>query len=134
MGRDRSKRALPPSGELRRTGRRARARAVPLRERNRSTESDGLPASVLFGLPPVDPLRRVIVLNARGGLTIPRAMRRSLALDPGGRLVAETTPDGVLLRPALRFPFDPLDPRQARTMLALDMKSVDRFLRKRRKR
>ena len=48
----------------------------------------------------IDPLRAVLVITARGGLTIPAAMRRALALDPGGRLLVETTPDGVLLRPA----------------------------------
>ena len=82
----------------------------------------------------IDPLRAVLVLTARGGLTIPAAMRRSLALDPGGRLLAETTPDGVLLRPATHVSFDPLDPRQARAMFALDLQAVDAFLRKRRKR
>ena len=85
----------------------------------------------------IDPLRAVLVLTARGGLTIPAAMRRSLALDPGGRLLAETTPDGVLLRPATHVPFDPfdpLDPRQARAMFALDLQAVDAFLRKRKKR
>lgn len=82
----------------------------------------------------IDPLRAVLVLTARGGLTIPAAMRRSLALDPGGRLLAETTPDGVLLRSATHVPFDPLDPRQARAMFAADLRAVDAFLRKRRKR
>ena len=82
----------------------------------------------------IDPLRAVLGLTARGGLTIPAAMRRSLALDPGGRLLAESTPDGVLLRPATHVPFDPLDPRQARAMFALDLQAVDAFLRKRKKR
>lgn len=82
----------------------------------------------------IDPLRAVLVITARGGLTIPAAMRRALALDPGGRLLAETTPEGVLLRPATHVAFDPLDAQQARAMLAFDLAAAEAFLRKRRRR
>lgn len=82
----------------------------------------------------IDPLRAVLVITARGGLTIPAPMRRALALDPGGRLLAETTPEGVLLRPATHVAFDPPDARQARAMLAIDLAAVEAFLRKRRRR
>jgi bifunctional DNA-binding transcriptional regulator/antitoxin component of YhaV-PrlF toxin-antitoxin module len=82
----------------------------------------------------IDPLRAVLVITARGGLTIPAAMRRALALDPGGRLLAETTPEGVLLRPATHVAFDPLDARQAQAMFAIDLAAVEAFLRKRRRR
>ena len=58
----------------------------------------------------LDPLRATVIVNARGGLTLPRAMRRALALDPGGSMIAVLTPEGVLLRPALVFPMgrDPM--------------------------
>ena len=82
----------------------------------------------------IDPLRAVLVITARGGLTIPAAMRRALALDPGGRLLVETTPEGVLLRPATHVAFDPLDARQARATFAVDLAAVEAFLRKRRRR
>ena len=82
----------------------------------------------------IDPLRAVLVITARGGLTIPAAMRRALALDPGGRLLAEATPEGVLLRPATHVAFDPLNARQARGMFAIDLAAVEAFLRKRRRR
>ena len=82
----------------------------------------------------IDPLRAVLVITARGGLTIPAAMRRALALDPGSRLLAEATPEGVLLRPATHVAFDPLDARQARATFAVDLAAVEAFLRKRRRR
>ena len=82
----------------------------------------------------IDPLRAVLVITARGGLTIPAAMRRALALDPGGRLLVETTPEGVLLRPATHVAFDPLDARQARAVFARDLAAEEAFLRRRRRR
>jgi antitoxin PrlF len=78
-------------------------------------------------------MQLAITVNPRGGLTIPRAMRYALALDPGGSLIAQLTPEGVLLRPAITFPLSESDARQMRAMLA-DEEGLDRFLRKRRRR
>ena len=61
-------------------------------------------ATAILASMALDPLRATVILNARGGLTLPRAMRRALALDPGGSMIAVLTPEGVLLRPALVFP------------------------------
>ena len=63
---------------------------------------------------PLEPLQVALVVGVRGRLTIPRAMRRALALDPSGSLIAQLTPEGVLLRPALTFPISRCDVRQMR--------------------
>lgn len=82
---------------------------------------------------PLGPLQSTLIVGARGGLTIPRAMRRALAIDPGGSVVAELTPEGVLLRPALTFPMSRCDVREARAALSAE-DGIERFLRKRRRR
>lgn len=43
-------------------------------------------------------------LNSRGTLTIPKAMRRLLGIKHGGRIIAETSEQGILLRPGVAFP------------------------------
>jgi len=68
----------------------------------------------------IEPLQTTLVLGARGALTIPRAMRAALGLEPGGSLIAQLTPDGVLLRPAITFPMNEASVRQVRAELALD--------------
>jgi len=82
---------------------------------------------------PLEPLQVTLIVGPRGGLTIPRAMRNALAIDPGGSLIAQLTPQGVLLRPALTFPMSRCDVRDVRAALAVE-DGLDRFLRRRRRR
>lgn len=42
-------------------------------------------------------------LSSKGQLVLPRALRRALNWRPGAKLVAEETPEGVLIRPAPAF-------------------------------
>jgi bifunctional DNA-binding transcriptional regulator/antitoxin component of YhaV-PrlF toxin-antitoxin module len=58
---------------------------------------------VILGAGRFDPLRATLVLGVRGGLTIPAELRRALAIEGGGELVAEATPQGLLLRPVYAF-------------------------------
>jgi bifunctional DNA-binding transcriptional regulator/antitoxin component of YhaV-PrlF toxin-antitoxin module len=82
---------------------------------------------------PLEPLQATLIVGPRGSLTIPRAMRSALAIDPGGSLIAQLTPDGVLLRPALTFPMSQCDVREVRAAIAVE-DGLDRYLRKRRRR
>lgn len=43
-------------------------------------------------------MRRVISINSRGSLTIPKELRRRLGVQNGGQIVAEETDGGLLLR------------------------------------
>ncbi|MBO9192698.1 AbrB/MazE/SpoVT family DNA-binding domain-containing protein [Rhizobium sp. 16-449-1b] len=45
----------------------------------------------------------VTTVSARGLITLPEAVRARLNWNAGTRLVAEDTPDGVILREALAF-------------------------------
>jgi hypothetical protein len=89
-----------------RTRRQGAPRKLPQRVARPRAELDGPLAAVVLQATRIDPLRTTLTLSVRGGLTIPSAMRRALALDGGGTLIAELTPEGVLLRPAVTLPLD----------------------------
>lgn len=93
----------------------------------------GPDAAAALAATSLEPLQTTLIVGPRGGLTIPRAMRSALAIDPGGSLIAQLTPEGVLLRPALTFPMRECDVRQVRAAMAVE-EGLDRFLRKRRRR
>jgi len=95
------------------------ARVVRRQSRGSPSDQDGPPAAVVLGAPSLQPLRATLRLNLRGGLTIPANLRRALAIDAGGALIAEATSEGLLLRPALTFPLDECDAREAHRALAM---------------
>jgi AbrB family looped-hinge helix DNA binding protein len=41
-----------------------------------------------------------LVIDAAGGIRLPRTLRRALGVQEGDRLIAETKDDGLILRPA----------------------------------
>ena len=44
------------------------------------------------------------IVSTKGQVILPKAIRQQRRWNAGTRLVVEDTPDGVLLRPAPRFP------------------------------
>ena len=51
-------------------------------------------------------MKTTLTLSRRGVVTLPAKLRRALGLRAEGRLIAETTPAGLLLRPALALPVE----------------------------
>lgn len=51
-------------------------------------------------------MNATIQINKRGTLTLPKALRRTLGVDRGGMVVAETAEQGILLRPNVTFPIE----------------------------
>jgi bifunctional DNA-binding transcriptional regulator/antitoxin component of YhaV-PrlF toxin-antitoxin module len=51
-------------------------------------------------------MTKVININNRGTLTLPKEMRRRLGLDQNAQVVAEETDDGILLRASVTFPLE----------------------------
>ena len=47
-----------------------------------------------------------IRINGRGSMTLPKILRKKLGIINGGVLLAETTSEGVILRPAVAFPIE----------------------------
>lgn len=45
-------------------------------------------------------------IGRRGTLVIPAALRRRFGLDEGSEVIAEETPDGILIRPAVTLPIE----------------------------
>jgi antitoxin PrlF len=45
-------------------------------------------------------------LNSRGVITLPAKMRQMLGLKTDDLLIAETTPEGILLRPTVTLPLE----------------------------
>lgn len=49
---------------------------------------------------------KVININDRGTLTLPKALRRRLGVNGNGQVVAEETEEGILLRAGATFPVE----------------------------
>lgn len=55
-----------------------------------------------------------ISVSRRGVITLPARFRRALGLAADDRLIAEITPDGLLLRPAVTLPVEIYTPARER--------------------
>ena len=51
-------------------------------------------------------MKATLTLSNRGVVTLPAKLRRALGLRPDDQLIAETTPEGLLLRPAVTWPIE----------------------------
>jgi bifunctional DNA-binding transcriptional regulator/antitoxin component of YhaV-PrlF toxin-antitoxin module len=51
-------------------------------------------------------MTKVININNRGILTLPKEMRRRLGVNGNSQIIAEETGDGVLLRAGATFPVE----------------------------
>jgi len=54
-------------------------------------------------------MRATLTVGRRGRITLPARLRAALGLAAGDRLVAELTPEGILLRPAVTLPIEIYD-------------------------
>lgn len=51
-------------------------------------------------------MKATVTITSRGVITLPSRLRRSLGLKADDQLIAETTPEGLLLRPAVTLPIE----------------------------
>jgi bifunctional DNA-binding transcriptional regulator/antitoxin component of YhaV-PrlF toxin-antitoxin module len=51
-------------------------------------------------------MTKVININGRGTLTLPKSLRQRLGLKCAGQVVAEETREGILLRAGVTFPVE----------------------------
>lgn len=51
-------------------------------------------------------MKERVTITERGVITIPAALRRAFGLMAGMELIAEDTPEGILLRPAVSVPLE----------------------------
>jgi len=51
-------------------------------------------------------MKTTLTVTSRGTVTLPAKLRRALGLKADDQLIAETTPEGLLLRPAVTLPVE----------------------------
>lgn len=51
-------------------------------------------------------MKATVTINSRGVVTLPAKLRQALGLKADDQLIAETTPEGLLLRPAVTRPLE----------------------------
>ena len=59
-------------------------------------------------------MKATLTISSRGAVTLPAKLRRALGLNADDLLIAETTPDGLLLRPAVTLPVEMYDEKRVR--------------------
>jgi len=57
-------------------------------------------------------MKATVTLTSRGLISLPARMRAELGLKADDVLFVETTPDGILLRPAAMFPVEVYTPER----------------------
>jgi len=51
-------------------------------------------------------MKTTVTITSRGVITLPAKLRQALGLKANDQLIAETTPEGLLLRPAVTLPVE----------------------------
>ena len=59
-------------------------------------------------------MKSVVTITSRGVVTLPAKLRAALGLKADDLLIAEATPEGILLRPAVTLPIENYSPKRVR--------------------
>lgn len=59
-------------------------------------------------------MKATVTITSRGVVTLPAKLREALGLKADDQLIAETTPEGLLLRPAVTLPLEVYTPDRER--------------------
>ncbi len=59
-------------------------------------------------------MKATVTITSRGVVTLPAKLRHALGLQADDQLIAETTPEGLLLRPAVTLPVEVYTPERER--------------------
>jgi AbrB family looped-hinge helix DNA binding protein len=76
-------------------------------------------------------VKTTLTVTSRGVVTLPAKLRKALGLKANDLLIAETTPDGLLLRPAVPLPVELYTDERIREFNQAEAE-LDEFLRGRR--
>jgi antitoxin PrlF len=57
-------------------------------------------------------MQATLTVSSRGLITLPAKLRQALGLKADDQLIAETTPEGILLRPAVTLPLEMYSPQR----------------------
>lgn len=59
-------------------------------------------------------MKATVTITSRGVVTLPAKLRQALGLKADDQLIAETTPEGLLLRPTVTLPVEHYTPERER--------------------
>jgi len=54
----------------------------------------------------IEAMQATLSVSGRGLIALPSAMRKAAGISPKDSIIAETTPEGILLRPAVTLPVE----------------------------
>jgi len=77
-------------------------------------------------------MKTTLTVTSRGVVTLPAKLRRALGLKADDQLIAETTAEGLLLRPAVTLPVELYSEKRVREFDEAEAE-LERFLRRRKK-
>lgn len=77
-------------------------------------------------------MRRKLTVTSRRVVTLPAKLRRALGLEAEDQLIAEATPEGLLLRPAVTLPVELYSEKRVAEFDQAEA-GLAKFLRKKRK-
>lgn len=66
-----------------------------------------------------------VTITSRGVITLPAKLRQALGLMAEDHLIAETTPEGLLLRPAVTLPIEMYTPDRIREFNVAEQELAD---------
>ncbi len=78
-------------------------------------------------------MKATVTITSRGVVTLPAKVRREMGLKADDQLIAETTPEGLLLRPAVTLPIEIYSKKRIREFDEAEAE-LDQVLRRRSKR
>jgi antitoxin PrlF len=78
-------------------------------------------------------MKATLTVTSRGVVTLPAKLREALGLKADDQLIAETTPDGLLLRPAVTLPVEIYSDRRVAEFDAAEAE-LEKLLRGKKKR
>ena len=77
-------------------------------------------------------MKTTLTVSSRGVVTLPAKLRRTLGLKPEDHLIAETTPEGLLLRPVVTLPVEVYTDKRIREFDEAEA-DLGKFLRRKKK-
>lgn len=77
-------------------------------------------------------MKATLTITSRGVVTLPAKLREALGLKADDQLIAETTPEGLLLRPAVTLPVEIYSAERIREFDAAEA-DLDKLLRGKKK-
>ena len=78
-------------------------------------------------------MTKVINMNARGTLTLPKGMRQQLGLKVGCQVIAEETAKGILIRPCVMLPAESSTSQHRAKSEGADVQTFGQYSRKSRR-